>query len=133
LVPGKIKDFLIRNRRRKKNRNVAAKGWQNRAYVKMALNRIYTDIPSVCGLPIRYCDISNTNLCSMQEFLEAVAGASVIVTTRLHVCILSHLLSKRAYVTFGGCMPYKIKGVYEFSLKDDSNIKMLPYSLSESV
>jgi len=59
-----------------------------------------------------YRDVSSS--VSFEEFLDAICGAALIVTDRLHVGILGHLLNKRVVLRPG--IYHKIKGVYELSM-----------------
>jgi len=128
-VPEAFKEMFVREPRRKKLRDsLTPEVWQNRPYVQAALQQIYSSYPETKNLPVRWWDVSKTNICSMQGFLDATAGAAVIATTRLHVGILGHMLGKRAYVTFGKAIPHKFKGIYELSLEQDPNIQVLPFS-----
>lgn len=51
---------------------------------------------------------------AFDEFLSAVTHASLVVTDRLHVAILAHMLKKRTYLLAGNY--HKNRGVYEYSL-----------------
>ncbi len=68
-------------------------------------------------------DISNVNTVGFEGFCEAIAGASVVFTTRLHVGILAAMLDKPTCVFEG---PYhKIRGVYEHSLQQHSTVRLV--------
>lgn len=67
-------------------------------------------------LALRCADVSLGETCTFEEFLAAVASASVIVTTRLHVAILGHLLQRRVALVEGSY--HKNRGVFEYSLGD---------------
>jgi len=60
-------------------------------------------------------DISLAETCTFEDFLKHVAQASVIVTTRLHVAILGHLLQRRTYLVEGSY--HKFRGVFEYSMQ----------------
>lgn len=51
---------------------------------------------------------------AFEDFLSTVTHASLVVTDRLHVAILSHMLKKRTYLLAGNY--HKNRGVYEYSL-----------------
>jgi len=63
-------------------------------------------------------DISLSETCNFEGFLQSVARASVIITTRLHVAILGHLLNRRTYLVTGGY--HKFRGVYDYSMRQGS-------------
>lgn len=116
----------------KKNKALGPEVWRHRSYVEAALERVYADYPDARNLPIRWWDVSREDVCTMQEFLDTVAATGVIVTTRLHVGILGHMLGKRAFVTFGSGLSHKFKGIYEYSLEQDPNVRVLPFSPAET-
>lgn len=74
--------------------------------------------PEAAALPPLVADISLAETCSFAEFLTHVAGASVIVTTRLHVAILGHLLQRKTYLV-DGCY-HKFRGVFDHSMQGGS-------------
>ena len=63
-------------------------------------------------------DISLAETCRFEDFLQNVARASVIVTTRLHVAILGQLLNRRTYLVEGSY--HKFRGVFEYSMRQAS-------------
>jgi exopolysaccharide biosynthesis predicted pyruvyltransferase EpsI len=74
--------------------------------------------PEAAALPSLVADISLAETCSFEEFLAHVAGASTIVTTRLHVAILGHLLHRRTYLVDGSY--HKFRGVFDYSMQKGS-------------
>lgn len=99
---------------------IARKVFHNRTeistpFYQSALELIAEKHPKFAKLPIYYADISLPTVCSFREFTLVIAQAAVVVTTRLHVAILSALLGKPTYLKQGPW--HKIKGVYEYSLK----------------
>jgi exopolysaccharide biosynthesis predicted pyruvyltransferase EpsI len=67
------------------------------------------------GLPKIYRDVSSS--VSFEEFVAAIRDAALIITDRLHVSILGHLLGKRVVIVCGpGPVGEKLKGVYDFSM-----------------
>lgn len=63
-------------------------------------------------LPRRYGDLSMVE--SFDEFVSAIVGARLVVTDRLHVGVLAHLLDKPVVLKRG--TNHKIPGVYGFSM-----------------
>lgn len=72
--------------------------------------------------PIKVSDISNTTD-SFEIFVQTAARAKHIHTDRLHVAILATLLNKP--VTWYEVGYHKSRGVYEYSLSDNDNIKFM--------
>ena len=58
---------------------------------------------------------------SLSSYLSAVANSSKIVTDRLHVAIVAHILGKE-FTLLGNCY-HKNRGVYEYSLRSNSKAK----------
>jgi exopolysaccharide biosynthesis predicted pyruvyltransferase EpsI len=121
----KTKQLLPRKLRRKIIRNLKPSKWQNRPFVKASLQEIYNDYPEAQKSNIMYCDISLRKNATYSEFLNIVKKAEFISTTRLHVAILGYLMNKPVYIKYGENLEHKIKGVYEFSLKNNPLIKTL--------
>lgn len=74
--------------------------------------------PEATALPPLVTDISLAETCSFEKFLEHVAGAQFIVTTRLHVAILGHLLQRKTYLVDGRY--HKFRGVFDYSMQGGS-------------
>jgi len=64
------------------------------------------------NIPRVYRDVSVS--ISFDEFVKTIRDAALIITDRLHVGILGHMLNKRVFLRTG--IYHKIKGVYELSL-----------------
>jgi len=79
--------------------------------------------PGVDALPLFNLDISDEGSVSFRQFLSRTADAAVVVTNRLHVGILAHLLGKTALIAPGSY--HKIRGIYEHSLAHDDRVAML--------
>jgi len=63
-------------------------------------------------------DISLSEVCDFNSFLKSIANAKVIITTRLHVAILGHLMNRRVYLVEGKY--HKYRGVFDYSLQQGS-------------
>lgn len=74
--------------------------------------------PRILDSPPVVADISLAETCGFEQFLAHVAGASVIVTTRLHVAILGHLLQRQVYLVDGRY--HKFRGVFDMSMQHGS-------------
>lgn len=69
-------------------------------------------------------DVSNVNTATFEGFCDAIAGAGVVFTTRLHVGILASMLGRQTYIFEG---PYhKIRGIYELSLSNLPHVTLVP-------
>jgi len=85
--------------------------------------KVLIDYPEFGTLPVFAADISSPALCSFDRFSQLVADAAVVVSTRLHVAILAAILDKPTYVKSGSY--HKIQGIYEYSLPERSNIRLV--------
>jgi len=92
-------------------------------FYQSALELVAGKHHSLTSLPVHYADISLPTVCSFREFALAIARADIVITTRLHVGILSALLGKPTYLKQGPW--HKIKGVYEYSLKRFDWVRLL--------
>lgn len=92
-------------------------------FAKQSVELVKRKHPEFDSLPVYAADISLPSFCSFWQFSLAVAQAAVVVTTRLHVGILGALLDKPTYLKAGNW--HKIKGVYEYSLKDRNNVYLI--------
>ena len=72
--------------------------------------------------PLKVSDIS-TSAPTFEQFVDAAARAELILTDRLHCAILGTILSKE--VIFYGNSYHKNRGVYEYSLADNSNVTFI--------
>lgn len=84
-----------------------------------ALRFLHQSHPETAAMNSLVADISLAETCSFDDFLQNVANAAVIVTTRLHVAILGHLLNRRTYLVEGSY--HKFKGVFEYSMQQGSS------------
>jgi exopolysaccharide biosynthesis predicted pyruvyltransferase EpsI len=67
------------------------------------------------GLPRIYRDVA-TSL-NFEEFAASIRDAALIVTNRLHIAVLGHLLNKRVVIVCAtDYHKHKLKGVYELSM-----------------
>lgn len=92
-------------------------------FAKESIDYVSKMYPEFAELPIHTADISLQSICSFRCFCLLITQASVVITTRLHVAILSSLLGKPTFLKLGNW--HKIIGVYEFSLKKRGNVKII--------
>jgi len=85
--------------------------------------KVLIDHPEFESLPVFAADISSPALCSFDRFSQLVADAAVVVSTRLHVAILAAMLDKPTYIKSGSY--HKIQGIYEYSLPERSNVRLV--------
>lgn len=74
--------------------------------------------PETADLPSVTADVSLAETCDFGAFLRHVAGAAVIVTTRLHVAILGQLLAIPTYLVEGRY--HKYRGVFAYSMQGET-------------
>jgi exopolysaccharide biosynthesis predicted pyruvyltransferase EpsI len=67
-------------------------------------------------------DVSNSKLYSFDEYLEAISGASIVFTDRLHVAVPAALLGIETHLF--DVNYHKVRGVFELSLSDIENVIM---------
>lgn len=108
-----LKDWRYRRLRRKSG------------FEQTVLQRVLSEHPQLEDLPVVSQDISRDDFFSFKQFLEMVARAALVVTTRLHVGILAAMLGKRTFLKCGTVSYKKIQGVYEFSLARVPNVKLI--------
>ena len=77
-------------------------------------------------LPRIYRDVSTS--VSFEEFVVYIRDAALIITNRLHVAVLGHLLNKRVVLICSGeYHRHKIRGVYELSMSGaESRTRLYP-------
>ena len=88
------------------------------SFGEAALKFVHRWHPEAAEYAPLVADVSLAETCNFEEFLEHVAAASVIVTTRLHVAILGHLLQRKTYLVDGRY--HKYRGVFEYSMQQGS-------------
>jgi len=89
------------------------------------------DYPEFDAQPVISSDVSNVNTGSFDDFVSSIATASVVFTQRLHVGLLASMLNKPTYVFDGPY--YKIKGIYEYSLRDLPHVHFVSNPLGWTV
>jgi exopolysaccharide biosynthesis predicted pyruvyltransferase EpsI len=87
------------------------------AFSRAALAYSIERRPEAAGLPSVVADVSLAETCDFDAFLRYVAGAAVIVTTRLHVAILGQLLKIPTSLVEGRY--HKYRGVFEYSMQPE--------------
>ena len=65
-------------------------------------------------------DISNGSWKQYEEFINEINTYSKVITDRAHVAIVASLLNKEVYILPDGY--YKVKAIYEYSLKNKFNV-----------
>jgi|Deesub1362A_J573_1020465.scaffolds.fasta_scaffold01190_4 exopolysaccharide biosynthesis predicted pyruvyltransferase EpsI len=97
--------------------------YEESAFYEQALQLVKNNHREHADLPVYVADVSLPTVCNFRNFCLAVAHAAVVITTRLHVAILAALLGKPTYLKEGPW--HKIKGVYEYSLKEFGYVEMI--------
>lgn len=107
LIPNGLKDWL--------KRMLLGRIHASTPFVTEVKAKVKSAFPDIAYKDVLAADVSLPQNYTLEEFTQSVAKASVVVSTRLHVCILAYLLDKPFIaVQFEG--GNKLKGVYEYSL-----------------
>ena len=115
LVPRKIKTLI----KKKSLGTIHA----NTPFIEEAAIKVKEYFPGSGYQKIKAADISLPQNHSFEEFCSDIAAASVVVSTRLHVCVLAALLGKQVVaVQFEGGV--KLAGVFENSLRKFPDTKL---------
>lgn len=93
-------------------------------FTPTTLDRLYAQAPEYVGLPLMNQDISSTVGFTFEQFLDAIAAAAVVITTRLHVGILAALLNKPTYLIASHSGYRKLESVYEYSMADMPHVHL---------
>jgi exopolysaccharide biosynthesis predicted pyruvyltransferase EpsI len=112
LIPRAIKNFV--------KKKALTSVHKNTPFINEAVKKHF---PNVEYQTLIAADISLPQNHTFEEFSLSVARASVVVSTRLHVCILAAMLGKPfVAVQFEGGS--KLSGVFESTLEDLPNAKL---------
>ncbi|MFA9478206.1 polysaccharide pyruvyl transferase family protein [Phycisphaerales bacterium AB-hyl4] len=79
--------------------------------------------PQLASLPWRSADVSDFLKYSFREFCSLIAGAAVVVTTRLHAGLMANMLG--VPVAFRDGRYGKIAGVYEYSIAGLPGVQLI--------
>lgn len=118
LIPMSLKRPIKRRRHEKQRANTPFARWAR----DTAIQRLQLD----SDVPTRTIDASLKGLLTFKQFSDLVAGASAVVTTRLHVGILADLLQKPTLVVPGDAKYGKIQGIYEYSMTEHPHVELVP-------
>lgn len=88
-----------------------------------ALEEIYLKYPFSRKLSVVSEDISKIEF-TFDDFTDLIAASAIVVTTRLHVGILSAMLGKRTIMKAGQGSYPKVRGCYEYSLLHLENVEL---------
>lgn len=115
LIPAGIKQQI--------KKRYLGKMYANTPFVSKSEKMVKEFFPELHYDEVKAADISLPQNYSFEKFVEELAGASVVVSTRLHCCILAALLEKPFIaVQFEGGS--KLLGVFEKSLQFFPNAKL---------
>jgi exopolysaccharide biosynthesis predicted pyruvyltransferase EpsI len=92
-------------------------------FVQSSIEMVKNEHHKFRNSPAYVDDISLPDVCTFQRFCDLIAGAAVVVSTRLHVSILAAILGKPTYAVAGSSA--KIRGVYELSLSGRPNVLLI--------
>lgn len=119
-VRAAVRRVLLGGRRKRQDRS---------PFAAEALRLVQREHPTAASGEVQLGDISLAEVCDFTQFLQHIAEAAVIVTTRLHVAILGHLLETPTYLVDGSY--HKFRGVYEHSLRGGS-VKFVTWNKTTS-
>lgn len=122
LMPGRYQPFI----RDRIVRPLMERADSETAFAAAVRRYCQLDLESKNGL--KYCvrDISDPSLCTFNGFCDYICQSSTVVTTRLHVGILSAMLNIPTIFIDG--VYHKIRGVYEYSMKNWDHVRCLNQS-----
>lgn len=106
-------------------RHVVNRAYRDSPFVADSVRRVRDDRPSLAATRVIAADISRPDLYQFDAFADLVATAAAVVTTRLHVGILSAMLRKPTYLRTTGAPYRKIQGIYEYSLSGQPHVQLL--------
>lgn len=89
-----------------------------------ALKQAYQIMPELSARPVVYEDVSNERQFSFDHFINRIASAHAVVTTRLHAGIFAGLLGKPTFLKDGSSYR-KLSEVYEYSMADWPHVHLL--------
>lgn len=71
-------------------------------------------------------DVSNSKTFTFSQFARLVTEAKYVVTTRLHVAILRHIIGRPCFLVATGGDYQKNESIYEYSLSQAPYVSLLP-------
>jgi len=80
--------------------------------------------PALPNLPQKYEDVSNEHRYTFDYFVQTIAAADAIVTTRLHAGILAAMFGKPTFLKDGSSYR-KLTSIYEYSMADWPHVHLL--------
>lgn len=101
----------------------------NSTFRRGALDEAVKLLPRLAGKPTIYQDVSNVHRNSFQEFVDMIAAAEAVITTRMHAGILAAMLGKAAFFQPRDNEYQKLQSVYAFSLANNPEVFLLPEGL----
>lgn len=115
LIPKPILDVL---RDLNHKRKISKTGFSN-----SILEKLYQDYPHLKDLPVINEDISKVEF-PFDAFVELISNSAIVITTRLHVGILSAMLGKKTIMKAGNGPYPKVRGCFEYSLAHLDHVKL---------
>ncbi|PSR19086.1 hypothetical protein C8255_04025 [filamentous cyanobacterium CCP3] len=115
LIPKPILDTL---RDLNHKRKVSKTGFSD-----SVLKRLYQNYPHLNGLPVIKEDISKVEF-PFNTFAELISDSAIVITTRLHVGILSAMIGKKTIMKTGNGPYPKVKGCFEYSLAHLDHVQL---------
>ena len=95
------------------------------SFRRTALDEAVGILPSLAGKPAVYNDVSNVSRNTFEEFVEIVAAADAVITTRMHAGILAAMLGKPTFLKGRDDGYRKLQSVYAYSLASLPHVHLL--------
>jgi len=122
--PG-IKKMIPEKVKRSVKRSVAMRRARGTEFAQRAVGRVLQDLPEYRSRSVFACDLSVPEMFDFESFCRVVADACAVATTRLHVAVLAAMLGKPTYMYDNDSDYQKLKGVYDYSMKDMQHVRLI--------
>ncbi|MEM9826360.1 MAG: polysaccharide pyruvyl transferase family protein [Planctomycetota bacterium] len=123
-VPQAIKRLVKRQLHEKHRRSSPFADWAKQISIK--------EFPHAEKSNFQFLDVSLTGIFSFESFCKSIVEAEAVISTRLHVAILSALLDKPTVIVPGSKKFGKIQGIYDYSMSDMKHVTMVENPFDES-
>ncbi|TWT69067.1 polysaccharide pyruvyl transferase family protein [Crateriforma conspicua] len=97
-------------------------------FAKLASDFLVSRHPEHSGTPVRFLDASDNTYSTFPQFVSIIRDASIVLTTRLHVGILSAMLGIPTYLVPG--VYHKLSGIHSLSMNTWPHVTLLPRSFA---
>ena len=105
------------------------RGAMKTEFASRAIGFVKENHPAAADLPVRCFDVSQNYLNTFDQFARVIANSAVVLSTRLHVGILSAMLGIPTFVVAGSY--HKLRGIYSYSMLNNNHVKIIDKSMNE--